>query len=621
MRKYLWIFMSITSIMLIATPFAHALNSSYMDNKTDLFDDLTRSYTTSCRICIQDPNIKLVASLLEYSGFDVLWESSTPNSVELIVTPNELIYLESQGYSIEILEQGRPFRDIQDEKTVGLDPVPPGYLDLSEIYDEMESFAMNNPSICKMVDLTTTYNVDETFEERHLYAVKISDNVNQDEDEPTFLMVSCHHCREIVTPVIALYAIDQLTTNYGSDQQITDLVDEYEIWISPVWNPDGYDYVFNVDNMWRKNRRYFPEYSSYGVDLNRNYPFGWDGGCSGSTDPNSETYKGPCSASEPETQTMIAFSNDQHFSKVIDYHSYGSEVLFGYHPSCHTHPFNPFLESEAENIATYAGYGGSVRYASAEGENYQWQLQMNGSYANLMETHTTFQPSYSSAQAEAAQVWPSTLWLLERPISMSGNVIDSFTNQPLIADINICGITFPNGEEFKSEGSFGRYHLFLPPGEYTIEFSAEGFITHSEDITVTLDSADVIDILLNPINDYPYVPTIDGPTSGSAGSIYKYEFLTTDPDDDDLLYYVDWGDGTYEEWIGPYDSGEQVVLNHGWSEEGTYTIKAKVKDVYDAESDWGYLDIEMPVSHDLQTLNILKRVIEHLPLLERLLTF
>ncbi|MCK5031299.1 MAG: hypothetical protein KAR64_07525, partial [Thermoplasmatales archaeon] len=421
----------------------------------------------------------MLALELESNGFDVLWSTVTSNSMELIVTKYELVMLENQGYAPIILSQSRPFRDIQAERSAGLNPVPPDYPDLSEIYDEMNAAASNHPSICKMVDLTTTYDVDTTFEGRHLYAVKISDNVEQDEDEPTFLMVSCHHCREIVTPVIALYAIDQLMTNYGSDPQITALVDDYEIWISPVWNPDGYEYVFNVNNMWRKNRRYFPEYGSYGVDLNRNYPFGWYGGCSGDTDPFSETYKGQSPASEAEMQTMITFSNDQHFTKVIDYHSHGREVLWGYHPSCHIHPFNSFLESEAIQLSTYAGYAGSVRSPSAEGESYQWHLVTNGTYSNLMETHTSFQPSYSSAQTEAAQVWPATIWMLERPISLSGNVIDSHSGQSLVATINLSGITFPNGEEFKSERSFGRYHMFLPSGDYTVEFSAPGYVSQS----------------------------------------------------------------------------------------------------------------------------------------------
>jgi len=266
--------------------------------------------------------------------------------------------------------------------------------------------ATNHPEICQLVDLTQTYGTAPTVEGRHLYALKISDNVLLDEDEPAFLMVSNHHAREIVTPVLALHAIDQLVLNYGSDPSITSIVNANEIWIAPVWNPDGYSYVFNTDNMWRKNRRVFPD--GIGVDQNRNYPQGWYSPCSGNLDPSSDIYKGPSPASEAETQTMIAWSMDRQFAKVLDYHSSGREVLHGY--ACWDHPFNDYLEAKAIALSTAAGYEGDHRPPTADGEHYQWQFGKMGALAFLMETHTSFQPTYAEALAEAALVWPGTRW-------------------------------------------------------------------------------------------------------------------------------------------------------------------------------------------------------------------
>jgi hypothetical protein len=417
--------------------------------------------------------------------------------------------------------------------------------------------------------------------------MKISDNVDQDEDEPNFLMVSCHHAREIVTPVIALYSIEQLTTEYSYDPDITAAVDDYEIWIVPVWNPDGYEYCYYHDNMWRKNRN-----PPHGVDLNRNYPFGWDSECSGSTDPYSETYKGSGPASEAETQTMIAFSNDRHFAKVIDYHSHGREVLHGY--CCHSHPFSSFFESEATSLSSEAGYGGSVRTPSAEGEHYEWQIWDNGSFAFLMETHTEFQPSYSSALAEAEQVWPGTIWLLNRPISLRGHIVDSITGEPIVTSINIVDETFQNGEEFYSEPEFGKYHLFLPAGTYSLEVSYEGYYTWTQEVTVTSDSEEILEIELESINEPPNKPTINGPLNGEVGVEYEYIFTATDPNFDVLEYYIKWDDGYVETWEGPYNSGEEAIFSHTWDREGTYTIQAKVRDDYGEESDWGYLEVTMP---------------------------
>ena len=591
-RKY---FVIMICMLLFVTGFSGATLSEFNYFKNN---KISNDIETSSHILIRNQNALGIASLLSSEGFDVLYDSIDEYSFELIVAPYELITLRQDGYDIEILARGRPFREIQAERekaSSGL--IPPGYPDLSQIINELFTMETNYPSICKVYDLTDIYNMPSTHDGNHLYALKISDNVQDDEDEPSFLMVSCHHAREIITPVIALYAIQQFTDNYGSNPDITALVDEYEIWICPVWNPDGYDYVFNYDNMWRKNRQPYPP--GIGVDQNRNYPFGWYSGCSGSTDPTSETYKGPAPASEVETQIMMVFTDDQHFTKVIDYHSYGEEVLYGY--CCHSHPFSSFMQSEAVSISTQAGYGGDVRPPSAEGEHYQWQIAYNGSYANLMETYTTFQPAYSTALAEAAQVWPSTIWILQRAIPLSGHVTDYLTGEPLVVPITLQDITFPNGEFFYSEPGYGRYHMFLPLGTYDVEFTYEGYESQAHEVTITQTGAEVLDIYLQRYNEPPNIPTITGTENGENGVEYYYQFQATDPDEDDLEYYIEWGDNESEVWIGPYASGEEINLSHVWIEEGTYIIKAKVRDIFEEESDWGTLSVTMPLNQNQLT--------------------
>jgi len=88
---------------------------------------------------------------------------------------------------------------------------------------------------------------------------------------------------------------------------------------------------------------------------------------------------------------------------------------------------------------------------------------------------------------------------------------------------------------------------------------------------------DYISLTVSRINDAPDAPTIDGPTSGKAGTEYNYTFTTIDPDEHEVYYYIDWDDGTFEEWIGPYDSGFEAIIGHTWEEQGTFTIEAKAK--------------------------------------------
>ena len=152
------------------------------------------------------------------------------------------------------------------------------------------------------------------------------------------------------------------------------------------------------DNLWRKNRRVFA--GGVGVDQNRNYAQGWGASCSGSTSVTSETFKGPSAASEAEAQTMMTWSRRERFAKVLDYHSTGREVLYSY--LCLTHPFTSWMQQEASAISQASGYDGRTRAPSAEGEHQQWQFARMGSYAFLIETHTQFQPAYSSALSEAS---------------------------------------------------------------------------------------------------------------------------------------------------------------------------------------------------------------------------
>jgi hypothetical protein len=373
--------------------------------------------------------------------------------------------------------------------------VPPGYSDLNGVLLRMQEIALAHPEIAEYVDITVRYNAPPTFEGRHLFALKISDNVALDEDEPAMLIVATHHAREISTPEIALLAASRLTTGYGTDPRITAAVDGHEIWIAPVWNPDGYDFVFTAENMWRKNRRPFA--SGTGVDQNRNYPQGWTASCAGSTSASSDTYKGPSPASEAETQTMMIWSQAERFAKVIDYHSSGREVLYGYR--CLTHPFTSWLRQEAVALSRSSGYGGVVRLPSAEGEHPEWQFAKMGAYAFLIETHTQFQPSYASALNEAALVWPGILTVLERPIPVSGHVTDAQTGAPIAARIDLVNVTFANGETNNSGGAFGGYHVFVPPGTYDIRFSASGYAPVVRRVTVsTTIPASVVDVQLSP---------------------------------------------------------------------------------------------------------------------------
>jgi len=122
-------------------------------------------------------------------------------------------------------------------------------------------------------------------------------------------------------------------------------------------------------------------------------------------------------------------------------------------------------------------------------------------------------------------------------------------------------------------------------------------------------------------NSPPETPTISGETNGEAGKGYWYAFRAVDPDLNPISFYIDWGDGT-EGWKFERASGETCYYKHTWSEQGDYTIRAKAKDVLGEESDWGYLEVTMPMNQQLQNVWFLQFLQNHpraFPILRHLL--
>jgi PKD repeat protein len=112
----------------------------------------------------------------------------------------------------------------------------------------------------------------------------------------------------------------------------------------------------------------------------------------------------------------------------------------------------------------------------------------------------------------------------------------------------------------------------------------------------------------------PTTPTITGYQKGSTGIEYEYTFSSRDiyPEDDQLYYFVDWGDGTDSGWQGPFETNEYFTLSHSWSEDRTYFIKAKAKDSYGAESDWASLPVTMPRTKNFITI-LIEDILELFP--------
>lgn len=197
------------------------------------------------------------------------------------------------------------------------------YHNYDEMNAELDNAVRNHP------DIAAKSSIGKTFEGRDIPALKISDNVGEDENEPEVLFDCNQHAREHLTTEMCLRIVKRFTDNQD-DPAIRDMVDNREIWVVPMVNVDGsiYDVASGQYGGWRKNRQ------DTGTDLNRNWGYKWDC-CGGSSDdPNSETYHGGGPFSAPETTDLKRFidsrvvNGQQQIKANIDFHTFSELVLW-----------------------------------------------------------------------------------------------------------------------------------------------------------------------------------------------------------------------------------------------------------------------------------------------------
>ncbi|MFF3753090.1 M14 family metallopeptidase [Streptomyces sp. NPDC002018] len=208
------------------------------------------------------------------------------------------------------------------------------YHNYAEMTSEISAVIAANPGLVSQRVIGTSY------QGRNIVALKISDNVATDESEPEVLFTHHQHAREHLTVEMALYLLKELTSDYGTDSRVTNLVNSREIWIVPDLNPDGgeYDVATGSYRSWRKNRQPNSGSTAIGTDLNRNWAYRW--GCCGgsSSSPSSDTYRGSAGESAPEVKVVANFVRGrvlggvQQIKAAIDFHTYSELVLwpFGY---------------------------------------------------------------------------------------------------------------------------------------------------------------------------------------------------------------------------------------------------------------------------------------------------
>ncbi|MFX0061306.1 MAG: M14 family zinc carboxypeptidase [Candidatus Hermodarchaeota archaeon] len=308
-----------------------------------------------------------------------------------------------------------------EDNPEGVRYIPDGTMGDYHTYEE--AIAEINQIVANYPTITHKEIIGQSVEGRDLVVLKISDNPEVDEEEPEVFYMAQLHAREAISAEIALGIINYLVENYGTDSEVTEIVDTRELWILPVANPDGSMYVANTDGSWRKNRRDNGD-GTYGVDLNRNWGYKWGQELGSSGDTSAETYRGISPFSEPETQAIRDFILDRDFVASISYHSYGNLILYPWSytnsPCSEKGLFNQ-IAIQAAGRQSYESYivQQSAELYPASGESEDWLYGELGILAFTFEiyeggsgdTFDTFNPPEDEIPYHVTNNIPAALYL------------------------------------------------------------------------------------------------------------------------------------------------------------------------------------------------------------------
>ncbi|GIL16744.1 MAG: carboxypeptidase T [Oligoflexia bacterium] len=273
---------------------------------------------------------KFQRSLIADMGVSI--EATREDFIVAIGNLEEKNEIEKMG----LLETSFPLTSLHDFPTE--DREFHNFTELSEALEQMKN---------ENSDILTVSSIGKTVEGRDILAIRISGDMNQASQKPGTIFMGGHHSREHLSVEMPLRFAQKLIAEYRKgNERIVNLINNRDIHIIPAVNPDGleYDVAGGRYKYWRKNRSQNKN-GTFGVDLNRNYGFGWGTGGS-STSPGSDVYMGPSPFSEPETQAIKKYvETHTNISILLSFHTFSELILYPW-----GHVYNPISEAKDKAV-------------------------------------------------------------------------------------------------------------------------------------------------------------------------------------------------------------------------------------------------------------------------------
>ncbi|MFH0865003.1 MAG: M14 family zinc carboxypeptidase [Bacteroidota bacterium] len=501
---------------------------------------------------------------------------TSENDVYAYAGKKEFIRFLLTGYEYEILKHPgdliiNPLMfDIADIKQINAWDAYPTY---SAYEAMMYQFAADYPSLCEI------YNIKTLASGRKLLVAKLSHNISSHENEPQFLYTSTMHGNETSGYIHMLHLIDTLLNGYGSNTRITYILDNTELWINPLANPDGtYDASggSSIAGATRGNIN--------GIDLNRNYP-----DPVGGQHPDGEVW-------QAETEAFMDFADTMNFVMSANFHE-GAEVC-NYPWDCKadlTADDNwwQYVSHEFADTAQTFGPSGFFTDVDPSGiiNGYAWYQILGGrqDYMNYFqhcrEECIEISSSQSPDGSQLVDLWEgcrrSLLNYIEQSLNgIRGVITDSCTGQGICAKVFITGHDFDSSHVY-SALPVGNYHRPIYTGTYNLTFSAPGYQSKTyNNITVTNGNTVIQNVVLKPLA--PVAAFIANITSACSDTI-QFSDLSGGVN----TWLWDFGDGTTSTLQNP---------SHFYASSGIYTVSLTVSNCAgsDVTVNTGYISITKP---------------------------
>lgn len=468
--------------ILFLLPLFTFLSYSQKSVNDNLLRDIVRYYG-QVEITIPDPGVRAMNWLSGNTSIS----SVKDKTVHIVLSPLTLEWFISQNFDYKIVERTENKGVISSasmKQALGWDTYPT----YSQYDSIMKSFVDAYPSLCKLETIGTSING------KLVQVLKVSDNPAVDEDEPEVFYSSAIHGDETGGFVLMLRLADYLLRNYNLNSMVKNLVDNLEIWINPLANPDG---TYNSGDIISSPVRF----NANGYDLNRNFP-----------DPDPSA---PVVPQQKETADMIWFLREHKFVLSANFHS-GAEVVnypWDRWPRLHVDDswFYNVSRKYADTVHFYSGPAYMTDLNNGVTNGYKWYKIYGGRQDFVTyelhgrEVTIELDKNFVTPALRLSSLWHynwhSLIGYLENAIyGIHGSVIDVNTKKPVAAGVFITGHDKDNSQVF-SDTLTGSFIRLIAPGSWDLMFTANGYRdTVISNILVSEGQKTFLNIEMKPIS-------------------------------------------------------------------------------------------------------------------------